>query len=98
MYNKMPFIIFGKPGYLKLMRDLGYKTFDNIFDESYDFIEDRIERANFIAKEMHKFIQLGKKQKLILLESCNHIIQHNFNFLSDPENIGKIFSNPINSQ
>ena len=50
---------------LKLMRDFGYKTFDNIFDESYDLIEDRTERANFIAKEMQKFIQLGKKQKLI---------------------------------
>ena len=98
MYNKMPFIIFGKPGYLKLMRDFGYKTFDNIFDESYDFIEDRTERANFIAKEMQKFIQLGKKQKLILFESCKHVIEHNYNFLMNPENIGKIFSNPINSQ
>ena len=54
--------------------------------------------TNHIFKEMQKFIQLGKKQKLILLESCKHVIEHNYNFLMNPENIGKIFSNPINSQ
>ena len=31
-----PFVIFGTPGSIKLLKDLGYRTFDNIIDNSYD--------------------------------------------------------------
>ena len=98
MFNKLPFIVFAKKGFLKLLKELGYKTFDKIFDESYDDIEDRTERAMFIANEIKKFCSLGDKQKQILIESSNEITKHNFNFLSNPKNIGKIYRNPINSQ
>ena len=98
IYNKMPFVVFGKPGYLKLLKQFGYKTFDSLFDESYDDIQDRQERAEFIAKDLKRFCNLGDKQKLILIESAKDIVEHNFKILSNPKNIGKIFSKPINSQ
>jgi len=31
-----PFVIFGTPGSIKLLKDLGYKTFDHVIDNSYD--------------------------------------------------------------
>ena len=38
--DKHPFIIVGVDGALKSMRNLGFKTFSEFWDESYDEIED----------------------------------------------------------
>ena len=38
------FVWFGAQHGLKYLRDIGFKTFDNVIDESYDDIEDDIER------------------------------------------------------
>ena len=35
------FINFGNPGVLKLIKELGYQTFDSVIDESYDNEPDR---------------------------------------------------------
>jgi len=34
-----PFMIYGQKGTLKFLHDLGFETFENIFDESYDSID-----------------------------------------------------------
>lgn len=44
LVNFNPFVIFGNKGTLKLLKEYGFKTFDNIFDESYDDIDDRYRR------------------------------------------------------
>jgi hypothetical protein len=98
MYNKLPFIVFAKKGFLQLLKDLGYKTFDTVFDESYDKIEDRKERAEFISKEMKKFCDLTETEKQHKIENALDIIEHNYNHLTNPKNIGLIHSKPINSQ
>lgn len=36
LYSMMPFIVVGPAHTLKHLKDLGYKTFDSIWDESYD--------------------------------------------------------------
>jgi hypothetical protein len=38
------FIIFGACGSLKLLREMGYKTFDHVLDNKYDAIQDTTER------------------------------------------------------
>jgi len=38
--NSQMFIIFGAMGSLQILRDMGYKTFDHILNNSYDTIED----------------------------------------------------------
>ena len=40
-----PFIVFGPYGYLTELKKYGFKTFSDIWDESYDDIQDPIERA-----------------------------------------------------
>lgn len=42
---KRPFIVFSGQNYLKNLKSLGFKTFDNIIDESYDTIPDYYKRA-----------------------------------------------------
>ena len=39
-----PFVTFAAPGFLKNLRALGFRTFDELWDESYDGIEDPSER------------------------------------------------------
>jgi hypothetical protein len=42
--NAQMFIIFGACGSLQLLRDMGYKTFDHVLNNSYDSIENTTER------------------------------------------------------
>tara|TARA_B100000085_G_scaffold258492_1_gene260624 strand:- start:498 stop:1601 length:1104 start_codon:yes stop_codon:yes gene_type:complete len=98
IFNKIPFMVYGKKGYLKLLKRLGYKTFDKIFDESYDNIDIREERAKFIANEMKRFNNLPDEEKQKLVDDAKPIIEHNYNLLTNPEKIGLVYSKPINSQ
>ena len=45
-----PFVVFGNPGSLKYLQSKGYQTFPELFDESYDTIQDPVERLNKIIK------------------------------------------------
>ena len=54
--NLHPFIVVSTPGYLKHLRQLGFKTFDGLFDESYDDITDHSERLDFIMNEIDKIL------------------------------------------
>jgi hypothetical protein len=51
----MPFVIVGTQGSLKYLRSYGFKTFGDIWDESYDLVEDPAERLIQIA-ELMKYI------------------------------------------
>lgn len=55
-----PFVVFGAPYTLKTLRSLGYRTFDQFIDNSYDEIEDNTERF----KRVVAVIQHIKKQNL----------------------------------
>ena len=50
-----PFILAGTQGSLEYLRSYGFKTFDSVWDESYDLIEDPAERLIQIA-ELMKYI------------------------------------------
>ncbi len=62
---KRPFVIFGSCGQLKAFRSLGFKTFDQVIDESYDLIEDKHERWQKVLDSM------------LQLSEMNHIKVHN---------------------
>jgi hypothetical protein len=59
--NFHPFIYVSSCGGLKLLKSMGYKTF-NFIDESYDDIEDETERLNFIKSEIKRLIKLKKSE------------------------------------
>jgi hypothetical protein len=46
------FVVHGRQHYLKNLRELGFKTFDGIIDESYDNESNEITRANMIVNEI----------------------------------------------
>jgi hypothetical protein len=63
-----PFIIFGQSGILKQLKSIGFETFENIFDESYDHeheVNNRLKNiVNQINNYSHKHYDLVTIQKL----------------------------------
>ena len=64
--------------YLKNLRSLGFKTFDGIIDESYDEVENQIERYDMLLTEAEKLMQ---RDPLEVYEEAKDIVEHNQEWL-----------------
>jgi hypothetical protein len=73
-----PFIVLGNRGSLSYLRDMGYKTFSNFFDESYDNLP-TWERMGAIVSTVKQINQI--ENKLSWFESMQETIEHNYNTL-----------------
>lgn len=91
-----PFIILSSPNYLKKLKGLGFKTFDSIWDESYDEIEDNEDRLikifNLILKISQWSIEECEKNYKSVLDICIYNREHLSTFWEIDE-----FSNILNS-
>ena len=76
-----PFLLIGQYNTLKVLKDLGFKTFDEIFDESYDNEKDNQKRLKLVLKEIDKISKMSKKQVDDLYHSVNNILDHNYTHL-----------------
>lgn len=74
----MPFVIVGTRGSLKYLREYGFKTFEGIWDESYDDAEDSV-RIQRIASLLRSLDELPVAAKQDLFKQCIPIIEHNWN-------------------
>jgi len=74
----MPFIVVGTRGSLKYLRSYGFKTFGDIWDESYDDADDsvRIQKISDLLIELDRMTPIEKQQ---LFESAQEIIKYNWN-------------------
>lgn len=73
-----PFILLGAYNDLARLRDLGYKTFDGIIDESYDTIEDSEQRLIAVANEINRIAEMSNDDISKWYASCYDILTHNF--------------------
>lgn len=75
---KQPFILMNSKYSLKALRDLGFKTFDGVIDETYDTLDnpDRFETIFREIKRISNFSIDELKEKYNQLE---HILEHNYN-------------------
>ena len=55
------------------------KTFDNIFDESYDLINDDISRWEHVINQVTVLSALPKYKWQQKVDSVQNIVDHNFN-------------------
>jgi hypothetical protein len=77
--EKHPFIIIGVKGSLKAMRDMGFKTFSEFWDESYD---EEDEPRYRLWKIMQLCIEIGTWDNEKILDfkrKVKPIVEHNFN-------------------
>lgn len=75
-----PFILFGAPGYLKYIKNLGFKTFDGFIDESYDNEYDDVKRFEMLCNEVYRLSQLSLEEIHNWYISIIPILEYNRNF------------------
>ena len=74
----MPFVIVGTRGSLEYLRSYGFRTFEGIWDESYDLAEDAV-RIERIASLLRSLDELSVEAKQHLFEQAREVIEHNWN-------------------
>jgi hypothetical protein len=72
-----PFIVFSCSGFLKSLKELGFKTFDRWIDESYDNEPDWIIRLNMITHEIKKLSILSVDQLHEIRDNMQEVLIHN---------------------
>lgn len=76
---EMPFVLVAPAGSLEYLRSYGFKTFDSIFDESYDLETNDILRVERVATLLKELDTLSDQERLQIHRACLPIVQHNYN-------------------
>lgn len=79
---KHPFILVARPGSLAKLRELGYKTFSPFIDETYDTVEDDIERMNCITTEVNKLASKTPEEWIEWQQQIKDIVEHNYQVIT----------------
>ena len=74
---KKPFFIFGGYGSLDALKNYGFKTFDKIFDESYQYETDIIKKSAMIVNQLLELSTMSKYKVQNMIESVQDILEHN---------------------
>jgi hypothetical protein len=75
---QMPFVLVGTCGSLEYLRSYGFKTFDTVWDERYDLIQDDQTRILAVAELLRDLDALTRVEKQGLFEQCRDIVEHNY--------------------
>lgn len=84
--HKHPFLLYGSDGHLKFLRDLGFETFSDVFDESYDLIVDPVERLEAIFREILRISEWTIEQCEAVHRKLLPRLNHNRNHLMTIKN------------
>jgi hypothetical protein len=77
MCGQHPFMIYGASGILDLVKEQGFETFDNLFDESYDQIDDFAIKRKIIIKNIDQYTKV--EYDALTLKKIAHNHQRFFN-------------------
>lgn len=80
------FIVLGNRYYLKALQDLGFKTFNDIIDESYDTQE--FSRADIAMKQLGWLCSQPQQE---ILDKIKPICDHNYNLMMNTDWYGQYF-------
>ena len=75
--NLHPFFIMGNPNTLKYLHTLGFKTFGDYWDESYDSETNFPKRCDLIIKEIKKLCDKPKSELIQMLKDMEEILIYN---------------------
>jgi hypothetical protein len=79
IYIMQPFILFGNPGSLKKLKELGFKTFDRWWDESYDDEPDFTKRFEKIIELLYTISEWSIDELYSKTQEMEEVLVHNFN-------------------
>jgi hypothetical protein len=72
-----PFFVIGNPGTLNYLRNLGYKTFDKWWDESYDHVYEYRIRIEMITKELIRLSKKSKDELIKIRKEMEEVLDYN---------------------
>lgn len=81
--EKHPFILVGVPGCLQGLRDLGYQTFSEFWDESYDTITDPIPRMRKLDEVLQYIGSWDHNKILDFRRRVKPVLDHNYQTLKN---------------
>ena len=76
---EMPFVLVATAGSLAYLREYGFRTFDSVFDESYDLETNDIRRIEKVTALLKSLDQMSMEQRHDIHKACLPIVQHNYN-------------------
>lgn len=79
--NFQPFLFIAYPGALKLLRELGFKTFHPYIDESYDTEPDKYKRIEMIYSEITRLCDMPIEELHNWFWGLEEILVHNHHHL-----------------
>jgi hypothetical protein len=78
--HKRPFVILGAPGSLAQIKKYGFKTFDHIWNEDYDLIQDPNHRIRAVIKIVREIGALSSDQLKDLMYNIQDTVEFNYKF------------------
>jgi hypothetical protein len=76
---KQPFVLLGCTNNLKYLRSYGFKTFNQWWDESYDEIEDPIQRLQAVIKIINNICSMSNEDLTAMLHAMQSVLDYNYN-------------------
>lgn len=98
---KHPMLLWASTGSLEIARDLGFQTFNFLFDESYDSIQDVNQRFNKIIDNLNSFCDTFENHKEKVVDDffssqrLQQVLEHNYNQFYKKELTAKIITKEI---
>jgi hypothetical protein len=78
--GKRLFIVVSGQNYLRNLRNMGFKTFDGIVDETYDTIADNEQRWSMALNEVSR---LSAMDQTTILEKIKPIVEYNYGLIAN---------------
>jgi hypothetical protein len=76
----MPFVLSAPAHSLSYLKSYGFKTFDTVWDESYDLEENDLQRSMKIVDLLKTLDKKSESDKQKIFEQCIPIVEHNWNW------------------
>jgi hypothetical protein len=80
------FIVLAGYNYLKNLRSMGFQTFGDIIDESYDSVEDNTQRYDMACEQILRLSQLPQQE---VLDKIKPIVEHNKKVMLETDWLGQ---------
>ncbi len=82
---QMPFVMVASAGSLEYLRRYGFRTFDHLWDESYDAEFDTVKRIEAVARLLTELDSLSPREKNSLYRAAHDTVMHNYNLFYSGE-------------
>lgn len=90
-----PFIVWGNPNTLSYLRSIGFETFPELFDESYDSVYNEKDRLNIILDNVNRLCNMDITEIHDLYQIVKPKLIHNRNLLLELYKSDKLYEDLI---